>query len=73
MLVFVPLLLGWPWLYLARVLVDWGAKEFVIGKSSIRIPWKTKKHLGETSDLDGYKWRRIMDLKMLYSNILERR
>jgi hypothetical protein len=26
----------------------------VIGKSSIRIPWKTKKHLGETSDLDGY-------------------
>jgi hypothetical protein len=27
-----PMLLGRPWLYSARVLVDWGAKEFVIGK-----------------------------------------
>jgi hypothetical protein len=25
-------------LYSARVLVDWGAKEFVIGKPSFRIP-----------------------------------
>jgi hypothetical protein len=41
-------------LYSARVLVNWGAKEFVIGKPSFRIPWTTKKHLGETSDSDGY-------------------
>jgi hypothetical protein len=41
-------------LYSARVLVDWGAKEFVIGKPSFRIPWTTEKHLGETSDSDGY-------------------
>jgi hypothetical protein len=49
-----PMLLGQPWLYSARVLVDWGAKEFVIGKPSFRIPWTTEKHLGETSDSDGY-------------------
>jgi len=34
--------------------VDWGAKELVVGKPSIRIPWATEKHLGETSDSDGY-------------------
>jgi hypothetical protein len=49
-----PMLLGRPWLYSARVLVDSGAKEFVIGKPSFRIPWTTEKHLGETSDSDGY-------------------
>jgi hypothetical protein len=49
-----PMLLGRPWLYSARVLVDWGAKEFVIGKPSFRIPWTIEKHLGETSDSDGY-------------------
>jgi hypothetical protein len=49
-----PMLLGRPWLYSARVLVDWGAKEFVIGKPSFWIPWTTEKHLGETSDSDGY-------------------
>jgi hypothetical protein len=26
----------------------------VIGKPSFRIPWTTEKHLGETSDSDGY-------------------
>jgi hypothetical protein len=41
-------------LYSARELVDWGAKEFVIGKPSFRIPWTTEKHLGETNDSDGY-------------------
>jgi hypothetical protein len=34
--------------------MDWGAKEFVIGKPSFRIPWTTEKHLVETSDSDGY-------------------
>jgi hypothetical protein len=34
--------------------VDWGAKEFVIGKPSFRIPWTTEKHLEETNDSDGY-------------------
>ena len=33
-----PMLLGRPWLYSARVLVDWGAKEFVVGRPAIRIP-----------------------------------
>ena len=34
--------------------MDWGANELVVGKPSIRIPWTTEKHLGETSDSDGY-------------------
>ena len=49
-----PMLLGRPWLYSPKVLVDWGAKEFIVGKPPMRIPWKAKKYLGETSDLDGY-------------------
>ena len=49
-----PMLLGRPWLYSAKVLVDWGAKEFIVGKLPMRIPWKAEKYLGETSDLDGY-------------------
>ena len=48
------MLLGRPWLYSAKVLVDWGAKEFIVGLPPIRIPWKTEKYLGETSDSDGY-------------------
>jgi len=48
------MLLGRPWLYKARVLVDWGAKEFVVGKPSFRIPWKHIYHMGETSESDGY-------------------
>ena len=27
-----PMLLGRPWLYSAKVVVDWGAKEFIVGK-----------------------------------------
>jgi len=49
-----PMLLGRPWLYSARVLVDWGAKELVIGNPTIRIPWVTETYFGETSDTDGY-------------------
>ena len=49
-----PMLLGRPWLYFAKVLVDWGAKEFIVGKPPMRIPWKVEKYLGETSDSDGY-------------------
>ena len=49
-----PMLLGRPWLYMARVLVDWGAKEFVLGKTNQRIPWKMDGYLGETSGSDGY-------------------
>ena len=48
------MLLGRPWLYLAKVLVDSGSKEFVIGKPPVRIPWKQERHLGETSHSDGY-------------------
>ena len=49
-----PMLLGRPWLYSAKVLVDWGAKEFIVGKPPLQIPWKAEKYLGETSELDGY-------------------
>jgi hypothetical protein len=28
-----PMLLGRPWLYMAGVLVDWGVKEFMLGKA----------------------------------------
>ena len=49
-----PMLLGRPWLYTTKVLVDWGAREFVFGKPKIRIPWKTEKYLRETSKMDGY-------------------
>ena len=49
-----PILLGRPWLYSVKVLVDWGSKEFIVGKPPMRIPWKTERYLGETSDSDGY-------------------
>jgi hypothetical protein len=49
-----PLLLGRPWLYSARVLVDWGAKELVLENPTVRIPWVTETYLGETSETDGY-------------------
>ena len=49
-----PMLQGRPWLYSAKVLVDWSAKEFIVGKPSMRIPWKAEKYLGETSDSDRY-------------------
>ena len=48
------MLLGRPWLYSAKVLVNWGAKEFIVDKPPMQIPWKAEKYLGETSDLDGY-------------------
>ena len=48
------MLLGRPWLYSAKVVVDWGTREFVIGKPPIHIPWKREKYLGETSEFDGY-------------------
>ena len=41
-------------MYSAKVLVDWGAKEFIVGNPSMQIPWKAEKYLGETSDSDGY-------------------
>ena len=49
-----PMLLGRPWLYSAKVLVDWGAKEFIVGKPPLRIPWRAEKYLGETSESDEY-------------------
>ena len=49
-----PMLLGRPWLYSAKVLVDWGAKEFIVGKPPLQIPWKVEKHLGETSESNRY-------------------
>ena len=52
-----PLLLGRPWLYSAKVLVDWGSIEFVIGKPLVRIPWKQERRLGETSHSNRYTSR----------------
>ena len=49
-----PILLGRPWLYSAKVVVDWGAKEFIVRKPPLQIPWKVEKYLGETSESDGY-------------------
>ena len=34
--------------------MDWGTKEFVVGKPPTRIPWEKEKYLGETSESDGY-------------------
>lgn len=49
-----PMLLGRLRLYMAGVLVDRGAKEFVLGKTRQRIPSKLDEYQGETSDSDGY-------------------
>ena len=64
-----PILLGRPWLYLARVVVDWGTKEFIIGKPAIRIPWTAVLHLGETDASDGYTsdWTEEDDSDEIYS------
>ena len=43
------MLLGRPWLYSARVVVDWGTREFVVGKPPTRIPWEKENYLGDTS------------------------
>ena len=48
------MLLGKPWLYSAKVVVDWGTREFVVKKPPTRIPWEKEKYLGETSESDGY-------------------
>ena len=34
--------------------MDWGSREFVVGKPPIRIPWEREKYLGKTSESDGY-------------------
>ena len=49
-----PMLLGRPWLYSTKVVVDWGAKEFIVGKLLMRILWKVEKYPKETSESDGY-------------------
>ena len=49
-----PMLLDRPWLYSAKVVVDWGTREFVVGKPLTRIPWEKEKYLSETSESDGY-------------------
>ena len=48
-----PMLLGRLGLYSAKVMVNWGSKEFVVGKPPVRIPWKREEYLGETSNSDG--------------------
>ena len=49
-----PMLLGRPWLYMAGVLVNWGSKEFVLGRTKQWIPWTLDSYQGETSESDGY-------------------
>ena len=48
------MLIGQPWLYMAGVLVDWGAQEFVLKKTRQMIPWKLDSYQGEISESDGY-------------------
>lgn len=48
------MLLGRPWLYLTRVVVDWGNKEFRVGNPPLRIPWLHSAHEGETEEASGY-------------------
>ena len=49
-----PMILGQPWLYMAGVLVDWGAQEFVLGKTRQKLPWKLDNYQGETNESDRY-------------------
>ena len=48
------MLLGRPRLYFAKVVVDWRAKEFIVGKPPLQIPWKAEKYLRETNETNGY-------------------
>ena len=67
------MLLGRPWLYSAKVLVDWGAKEFIVGNPPMRIPWKAEKYLGKTSDSDGYTsdWTDLEESDSLLSYFID--
>ncbi|CAM6086969.1 unnamed protein product [Calypogeia fissa] len=49
-----PILLGRPWLYSARVKVNWYAKQFAFGNPRIIVSWDEDAHLGETSVDEGY-------------------
>ena len=50
-----PILLGRPWLYAARVVVDWGRRVFTFGEPSQEIPWKVESALGESGESEeGY-------------------
>jgi hypothetical protein len=50
-----PMLLGRPWLYLAKVHTSWGKKTFTFGKPKTEISWAAVPHEGETSSTDsGY-------------------
>ena len=44
-----PILIGRPWLYKAKVIEDWGAKEFRFGKPEVSISWEKVDHLGESA------------------------
>ena len=52
--------------------MDWGAKEFIVGKPPLWIPWKAEKYLEETSELDGYtsSWSDLEDSNSLSSYIV---
>lgn len=49
-----PLLLGRPWLYSAKVKVNWAKKVFCFGDPPVFLSWRPEEHQGETDDLDGY-------------------
>ena len=35
-------------------MVDWGSKEFVVGKPTSRISWESEKYLGEIEEVESY-------------------
>lgn len=49
-----PLLLGRPWLYAAKVKLNWEQQELSFGKPRVTLNWAGDYHLGETQDDDGY-------------------
>jgi hypothetical protein len=50
-----PLLIGRPWLYMAKVNTNWGKKTFTFGTPKTTISWETIKYQGETPSTDsGY-------------------
>lgn len=49
-----PILLGRPWLYMAKVKVNWHAKQFSFGSPRVILSWEDEPHQGETEEEEEY-------------------
>ena len=67
------MLLGRPWLYSAKVVFDWGSKEFVVEKPPVYIPWKQEEYLDEMGNSDHYTsgWTSLEDLDSITSYFID--